>query len=293
MKPIFAALSVLLLPALLCASLCVAPTVSFAAGEVPTAPAAESGPMPAAGLVSLPTRPGVTQSLYLEPPPATPGAPAPAWIAVLFAGDDGALALAADGPGRMKGNFVIRTRSYWPAAGMVAAAFDAPSDSASGMGDGFRLSDAHAQDVALAVAWLRLKYPSSRIALVGTSRGTISVGNVLRQNPHLADAYVLTSPVTIAGRGGPGLSGVSWTPSGARVLVLANRNDGCAVSPFWSAQKVAQANGFDFIAVASDAGETRMPGACGAHSPHGYLGIESSVLDAITGWLRGAAVPAQ
>ena len=132
-----------------------------------------------------------------------------------------------------------------------------------------------------------------KIALIGTSRGSISVGNILQRNPHLADAYVLTSPVTVAGRGGPGLAGVSWERSAARVLVVSNRGDGCVVSPFWSAQKMADANGFDFIAVSSNGGDTRMPGACKAASPHGYLGIETQVLDAINAWLNGAAPPAK
>ena len=56
---------------------------------------------------------------------------------------------------------------------------------------------------------------------------------------------------------------------------------------------MAEANGFDFIAVSSEAGDTGMPGACRANSPHGYLGIENQVLDAINAWLNGAATPAQ
>jgi len=252
----------------------------------------------AAELVSIPTRSGVTQSIYIEASPsaspsATVATPGPSWLAVLFAGDDGAVDLKNDGPARNQGNFLIRSRSYWSGAGEVSAVFDTPSDYAGGMDDSFRLGDAHLQDVAAVVEVLRKKYPSAKIALVGTSRGSISVGNILKRNPHLADAYVMTSPVTVAGRGGPGLAGVSWEHGLARVLVLSNRGDGCVVSPFWSAQKMAEANGFDFIAVSSDGGDTRMPGACKASSPHGYLGIETQVLDAINAWLNGAAAPAK
>jgi len=242
----------------------------------------------AAELIAVPTRPGVTQNIYID---VAPDAAPPSWVVLLFAGDDGLLALDEQGPQRMRGNFVIRTRNYWARAGMAPVAFDAPSDYARGMDDSFRLSAEHVQDVAAAVALLRKQYPQAHIALVGTSRGSISVGNVLRQQPQLADAYVLTSPVTVAGRGGPGLSGVSWTKSAARVLVVSNHGDDCPVSPLWAAQKMAETNGFDFIAVSSDAGDTRMPGACGAHSPHGYLGIEQSVLDQINGWLRGTPAP--
>lgn len=221
------------------------------------------------------------------------GVAKPDWVVLLFAGDNGAIAVGSAGPRRMKGNFVISTAKYWPQHGMAAVEVDAPSDYANGMTDTFRLGDAHAQDVGALVDALRKRFPGAKIALVGTSRGTISVGGLLLHNPALADAYVLTSPVTIAGRGGPGLSGVSWPKSPARVLVVSDRNDGCVVSPFWSAQKMAEANGFTFLAVSSDVGDTRMPGACGPQGPHGYLGIEGTVLDAISGWLHGQPLPAQ
>jgi len=241
-------------------------------------------------LVSVPTRPGVTQSIYID---GTAAAPEPRWVVVLFAGDDGATDLKADGPARNQGNFLVRTRAYWNQIAALPVVFDAPSDYASGMNDPFRLSDAHVQDVAAVVAILRQKYPAAKIALVGTSRGSISVGSILKRSPNLADAYVLTSPVTVAGRGGPGLSGLSWERAGSRALVVSNRHDGCMFSPLRSAQKMAEANGFDFIAVSSEAGDTGMPGACRANSPHGYLGIENQVLDAINAWLNGAATPAQ
>ena len=243
-------------------------------------------------LVSIPTRASVTQGIYIEEgastSPSTAATSAAHWIVVLFAGDDGAVDLREGGPARMRGNFLLRSSAYWNTLGAIPVVFDAPSDYARGMDDSFRLSEAQAQDVAAAVALLRKKYPDARIALVGTSRGSISVGNILKREPQVADAYVMTSPVTLPGRGGPGLAGVSWEHGAARVLVLSNKGDGCVVSPFWSAKKMAEAGGFDFIAVSSDAGASRMPEACKANSPHGYLGIETQVLDAVNGWLGAA-----
>lgn len=237
-------------------------------------------------MLTVSPRGNASLSAYID----NEGVATPDWVVLLFAGDDGAIALGSAGPRRMNGNFVISTARYWPQHGMAAVEVDAPSDYANGMNDVFRLGDADAQDVGALVDALRKRFPGAKIALVGTSRGTISVGALLRHNPALADAYVLTSPVTIAGRGGPGLSGVSWPKSSARVLVVSNRNDGCVVSPFWSARKMAEANGFEFLAVSSDAGDTSMPGACRPHAPHGYLGIETSVLDAISGWLHGQPI---
>jgi alpha-beta hydrolase superfamily lysophospholipase len=187
----------------------------------------------------------------------------------------------------MQGNFVVRTASYWADHGDAYAIFDAPSDSASGMQDVFRLSADASADVGAAVSELRKRYPGARLALVGTSRGTITVGNVLKRHPALADAFVLTSPVTQANRGQAGLSGLRWNGNKGRVLVLANENDACQVSPPGAAKQVAEDNGFDFIQVSSSMGGGDRKSDCKAQSPHGFLGIETKVLDSVAGWLDG------
>ncbi|OMG71320.1 hypothetical protein [Burkholderia ubonensis] len=238
----------------------------------------------AAGTVTVPTRGGADQSAYLDAPSASPP-----WVVVLFAGDDGAVALSDDGPTKKRGNFLVRTASYWTSIGDAAAVFDAPSDYAGGMDDAFRLSDAARQDVAAIVAELRKRYPAAKVALVGTSRGTVTVGNVLRRDPALADAFVLTSPATVAVHGKPGLSGLDWPRGSARVLVMSNEHDVCVASPFWAAKRMAADNGFDFIAVSSTQGGGNKHADCGGQAPHGYLGIEQEALAAINAWLGGRA----
>ncbi|GAA4322152.1 hypothetical protein GCM10023144_01900 [Pigmentiphaga soli] len=223
---------------------------------------------------------GIAEPLFVD------GAPSPAWAVVLFAGHDGALDLDEAGPRRLRGNFLVRTQGYWAGAGMAAALFDAPADHAAGMPDTFRLSDAARQDVAAAVALLRARYPAARIALMGTSRGTVTVGNVLARDPALADAYVMTSPVTVATRSQPGLSGMHWRGGLAQVLVLANENDGCSVSPFAAARGMARRNGFDFRAVSSARSDGK---ECGGGAPHGFAGIEPQVLDTVRDWLAGVS----
>ena len=233
-------------------------------------------------LIELATRPGVTQAVYFDST-----SPHPSWVLILFPGGDGRLALAQSGPRRANGNFVIKTARYWIDAWQATAMFDAPSDhAATGMGDPFRLSRNAVQDIAAAVAAARQRYPGAKVALLSTSRGTITVGNVLKRDPALADAYILTSPVTQAHRTQLGLSGMSWPGNKARVLVVANEQDGCFVSPFGAAKTMAAANGFDFIAASSSAATGDQ---CGPKSPHGYLGIENPVLDAIGKWLMPAS----
>ncbi len=222
-----------------------------------------------------------TQAVFIEQP-----AGAPPWVIVLFAGDDGVVALDEAGPTTMKGNFLLRTAGYWTSAGDATAVVDAPSDQSSGMNDAFRLSEAHAQDLHVIVAALRQRFPAAKIALVGTSRGTISVGNVLHREPQLADAYVLTSPVTIGMRGEPGLSGMHWDVGATPVLVVSNENDGCRVSPFSAARTLAEDNRFQFLAVSSSERGRGRADECGARSPHGFLGIETQVLSAVSRWLE-------
>jgi len=237
----------------------------------------------AAELLELPTRGGVTQRIFLVSASASPY-----WVVVLFAGGDGNVSASGSGPTRMQDNFVVRTASYWTDHGDAYAIFDAPSDNAGGMQDVFRLSADASKDVEAAVSELRKRYPGAKVALIGTSRGSITVGNVLKRHPELVDAFVLTSPVTLANRGQAGMSGLSWKGNKARVLVLSNENDRCLVSPAGAAKQVAEENGFAFISVSSSMGGGDRMSNCQGQSPHGFLGIETKVLDSIAGWLNNA-----
>ncbi|MFL9905311.1 alpha/beta hydrolase family protein [Paraburkholderia sp. RL17-337-BIB-A] len=238
---------------------------------------------PSGELVTVPSRDGVTESLYIETSGATP-----AWVIVLFAGDDGALHLTADGPTTLRGNFLIRTAAYWVRQGDAAVLIDTPSDYANGIDDGFRLGKDAFGDVAAVIKALRQRFPSSRIALVGTSRGTTLVGNALERNPDLADAFVLTSPVSIARYGKAGVSGLDADGTKVRVLVVSNRHDACPAAMFYGAKRLADRNHFDLVAVESTGGGGDRVTDCGGHSPHGFLGIEDEVLGDINGWLAAS-----
>jgi len=240
---------------------------------------------PSAGLVTIPTRDGVTQSLYVETSTATP-----AWVVVLFAGNDGALHLGPSGPTTLRGNFLVRTASYWVDRHDAAVLFDTPSDHANGVDDVFRLGADALKDVEAAVAALRQRFPSARIALIGTSRGTVSVGNALERDPGVADAFVLTSPVSIARNGQAGVSGLLADGTKARVLVVSNRDDACPPALFSAATRLAQRNHFDLVAVESTTGGGRGKN-CTGKSPHGFLGIEDEVLGGIDRWLAASAPP--
>ncbi|MEA3119713.1 MAG: hypothetical protein QOI13_2983 [Paraburkholderia sp.] len=233
--------------------------------------------------MTLPSRDGVTQSIYVQSPSDNPP-----WIVVLFGGNDGALHLSAGGAITLTGNCLIRTAEFWVNHGDAAVLIDKPSDNADGVDDSFRPGKDSFTDTATIVRALRQRFPSSKIALVGTSRGTVSVGNAIESILIMAGAFVLTSPVSIARRRNVGLSGMHVDGTKYRVLVVSNQHDACPASPLYGGKRLAERNHFDFIAVDSAEGGGSVQADCGGHSPHGFLGIEDAVL-AINGWLTGQA----
>src|SRR5262245_37494381 len=106
---------------------------------------------PAQEMVTLPTRSGVMQSFFITNLGDQPKA-----IAVLFSGSGGLIRLRQE-QGQIKfgqNNFLVRTRGEFVKRGVVGAILDAPSDRQSGwgMGDEFRLGEAHFTDVSAVVA---------------------------------------------------------------------------------------------------------------------------------------------
>src|SRR5471032_1597986 len=114
---------------------------------------------PSGELVSLPSRDGVTQGIYIETRTDNPP-----WVIVLFGGNEGALHLSADGPTTLKGNFLIRTAQYWVRQGDAAVLVDTPSDYANGIDDGFRLGKDSFSDTEAVVKALRQRFPLSKVA---------------------------------------------------------------------------------------------------------------------------------
>ncbi len=93
-------------------------------------------------IVTLSTRPGVTQSYFLTSVPKNLLA-----VAVLFPGSGGLIQLRTEN-GQAKfgqGNFLVRSRAEFVKRGVAAAIIDAPSDQQAGWGmsDEFRLGDLH------------------------------------------------------------------------------------------------------------------------------------------------------
>ncbi len=239
-------------------------------------------------VVDIPIRPGVTQR-FLFIAPAAPKA-----AAILYAGGHGGLQLDPQGNfGWGANNFLVRSRMLFVNDGIAVAVIDAPGDRQSPPYlDGFRQTPEHAADARAVIAWLReqLHVP---VWLVGTSRGTQSVAAVAialanpDANPGAGpDGIVLTSTILRENRGGDPVTGMNLSALRIPVLVVHNKDDACKLCPVSEThtlmQKLTQSPGTRLMLVSGGASRGD---PCGAFAHHGFNGIESEVVHAITAWI--------
>ncbi len=241
-------------------------------------------------LVTLSTRPGVTQKFILIKPDQ------PVAAVILFTGGNGVLNLSQDASGNPvigqgNNNFLVRTRQEFVNRGFMVAVVDAPSDhqGAAGMLGGFRASAEHAQDIGAVVNDLRPR-AGMPVWLVGTSRGTESAANNAIRITQGVAGLALTSSVTVLNTSGPGVLSMNLGAIQVPTFVLHHDQDGCSSSPPGNAPNVLAA--LTAAAVKSlvylTGGTPPAPGAgaCDALTPHGFYGIESQAVDAIAGFIK-------
>ncbi|WP_244108332.1 alpha/beta hydrolase [Burkholderia anthina] len=234
-------------------------------------------------VVDIPTRPDVTQR-FLFIAPAAPKA-----VAILYAGGHGGLQLDASGGfGWGEGNFLVRTRMRFVDDGIAVAVIDAPSDRQSAPYlNGFRLSREHADDARAVIAWLKTQLHVP-VWLVGTSRGTQSVAAIAiaLAGGGGPDGIVLTSTILRDNRGGAPVTSMDLASLRIPVLVVHHEKDGCKFCPVSETdtlmKKLDQSPKADLMIVT---GGTSRGDPCEAFSYHGFNGVESSVVDAISAWI--------
>lgn len=239
-------------------------------------------------VISIQSRPDVTQGIYLIEPAAQPRA-----IAVLFIGGEGELALEPGGPAKGKGNFLMRVRQQLSAAGLILAYPDTPSDQKKGYGD-FRISPRHGEDIAAVVKALKARNDLP-LFLIGTSRGTISATNGGgRLRPELVAGVVLTSTVTERSKNK--LKPVFDTPLAdikAPVFVLSHKDDTCYVTPPSAIPRLMDAMSAaprkDTLLLSG--GKPPKSDPCEAFAAHGFFGIETQAAKAMTDWIETVLTP--
>ena len=236
-------------------------------------------------IVTLPTRPGVTQSYFIAGVPQNPQA-----LVVLFPGSGGLIRLRQE-RGQIKfgpNNFLVRSRDEFVRGGVIAAIVDAPSDyqSSGGMSDEFRLGTDHFTDISAVVSDLGKRFSGTPIFLVGTSRGTISAAALgARFGPQIA-GVVLTATLFRqssgrSGESGPGLSRFDFGTIKVPVLFVHHVSDQCGVTPYADAARLVDK--YPLISVVG--GRPPESGPCDALSAHGFLGKESGTIELIVNWM--------
>ena len=219
----------------------------------------------------------------------------PRGAVILFAGDNGCLGLTENGEQMsLQGNFLARSRDLFVREGLIAVLLDVPTDVSGQSANSYRTSAEQAQDAAMVMDFVRRQWHVP-VALVGTSRGTISAANTAaRLERGNADALVLTSTVTQNNKKG---SGTVYDAALGRiaipVLIFHNEQDACKVSPYSGVQALQRALKSaprkDIVSLSH--GEASGD-ACQGMSAHGYMGVEGQAVSAIASWIFANVPPA-
>ncbi|OHV15869.1 alpha/beta hydrolase [Methylorubrum extorquens] len=237
---------------------------------------------PVAGerVVDLPLGDGQNQRVLYDAPPH------PRATLVMLPGGSGDIGVGCDGDLRHRENFVVRTRADWVARGYAVLIPDTV-DRANLRG--MRSSPAYGRLMVGLAAFARDQAPSP-VFLIGTSQGTIAaMSGAAHAGPGLVAGLVLTEAVSIPGRRSS-KTVFDADPQSVRVpvLVVANRDDACEVTPPEMAPRIAAAlpHAPSVRILAVSGGMRSSKRGCDSLSPHGYYGIEQEVVGGIVGWLQ-------
>jgi len=226
--------------------------------------------------------------LYQAPAQATA-------LAVLFPGGAGRIGIDGRGNIAFTGNFLVRSRARWHAAGIATATLDAPSYTRDLLGQ--RLDLDYAKAIREVVLRLRKQTPAP-IWLVGTSAGTVGAANAAAAIPPGEIAgLVLTSPVTLSGpnlRSRETVFGADLERIAVPTLIAVHAADLCAFTPPNQAARLrARLTNAPKAAILTMTGGVPPtdPNPCEAHTPHGFLGIETETIQSIVAQMAALSTP--
>jgi len=237
-------------------------------------------------VVDLASRPGVTERMLVLAPEK------PTAIVLLLTGGSGHVVIRGDGEVPRAENFLVRTREQFLQQGFAVLVLDAPSDRPRPvfLGNAFRDSADHMQDLGAAVQWARQKF-GKPVWLVGTSRGTQSAahaGEVLAGAAR-PDGLVLTSTIMArTPRGGEGRSVVEMDLAhiAIPVLVVHHAEDPCPVCAPSLLPSLMKKFAPGRAELKTYTGGANEGAPCEPWSHHGYNGIEDQVVRDIAAWIR-------
>ncbi|WP_221624878.1 alpha/beta hydrolase [Zymomonas mobilis] len=229
-------------------------------------------------IFNLPLREGNYQRVLLSTPLSARG------TIVMLPGGTGNIGLEQDGHIRHNKNFLIRTRALWNRRGYAVLIPDS-TDHANLRG--VRSSSIYGHIVDDLVKFAHL-HGTTPVFLLGTSQGTIAaVNGAAHAAPGSIAGLVLTESVSVMGGSGETVFDADPQHVSIPVLVVANRDDRCKVAPPKAANQIAAAMtaSRNVHVLIVSGGINKSTKACGSLTPHGYYGIEDSVVGAISHWM--------
>jgi pimeloyl-ACP methyl ester carboxylesterase len=215
--------------------------------------------------------------LYDAPPSQVRG------IIVMFSGGADDIGIEKDGVIRHGDNFVVRSRDLWTARGYGVVLVDAIDHQSM---RGKRSTDAYAAVTREVVAFAH-EQANAPVWVMGTSQGSIAAMNAAShaRGEELA-GVILTESVSILGASHETVFDAHPEDVHIPALVVANRDDRCKVAPPSMADAIAQSMRNTHATVLFvQGGEVRSSNECASLSPHGYYGIEGTVVNDIAEWM--------
>jgi hypothetical protein len=259
--------------------------------QIPSPP--KSAETLSAELLSIETRPGVTQEFILMSPSN------PVATAILLGGYGTYQMKSSFGnptvTGKSRVGFLIRSREGFAKQGLMVAVLNAPSDQRTEpMMPGFRLTDEHVQDIKALVSYLR-KEANIPLWLVGICKGCFSAISGCIQIREGIDGIVLASCITVRGEhlGIPpaypnGILSMDLDRITVPVLIVYHEGDRCSGTPPSNAPQIkgVLVNSPRAEVKYFTGGKKPVTGPCQALARHGFYGIEDQVVSAIAEFIK-------
>ncbi|MBT4490293.1 MAG: alpha/beta hydrolase [Rhodospirillaceae bacterium] len=207
-------------------------------------------------------------------------------VVILFAGGRGVTKISDQGLiGRLKGNFLVRSRYRFRAHGFMTAIFDSPSDWVEDLRP-IHDGTAFASDVGAVIRHLRSLYDLP-VWVIGTSRGTVAAANAAsRLGKNKPDGAVFTASL-FDGNQTASVFDLPLEKVQIPSLIVHHKKDACVYT--WPGdvprfkERLSQAKAVDVMWF--DGGYSRGDD-CQARSYHGFNGIEDRVVAMIAQWIK-------
>ena len=186
-------------------------------------------------------------------------------------------------------NFLIRSAQMFAAQGFNVALVSRPTDQTD-MDYPFRNSDAHIDDLRRVIQHSKARW-NAPVWLVGTSRGTVSgtAAAIAMRDEGLVSGLVLTSSVT-SGKVVGAVTAQAVGQLKVPVLVVHHALDACKVCRPQDAKtidgKLANSPLHAFLMLEGGGNPTGDP--CEPMHYHGFVGMESQVVQRIADWIKQA-----